>query len=231
MVKGLLVALYFSFVLSGCIAAKSIKKKGEVHIASVNNNVCKKLVGDVVLYAIFVDSKYTNPWTEYDIYSTIDSIQKAMCWIEEKSIAAGIPLNITIDYHQDNNTIVPIANNLSKKTLSATLFAPYGVRNIDRWADKIGNSALKTFGPDTSKITRTKIQPKNRERLIARLRDKHKTDNVALLYFINNYYKDEISVALHIASDDSCCKLQKTYSYSSRVFTFVWSFRFICNSV
>lgn len=37
--------------------------------------------------------------------------------------------------------------------------------------------------------------------MIAKLRDIHKTDNVALIYFINNYYQEEISVAIDTQSE------------------------------
>lgn len=61
--------------------------------------------------------------------------------------------------------------------------------------------ALKSYGPDTSTLTKTKIKPKDREKLLARLRDLHQTDNVGLIYFINNFYSDEVSVVLHASED------------------------------
>lgn len=54
------------------------------YISTVDNNVCKKLSGDVLLYAIFVDSRYTQPWSAYDIQSTLYSIQEMKGWIEKK---------------------------------------------------------------------------------------------------------------------------------------------------
>ncbi len=177
----------------------------ETHIATVNNNVCKKLLDDVILYAIFVDSKYTNTWTEYDINSTIDSIKKATNWIEKEASKNGVNLNISLDYHQNAKRVIPIEANLPRKTLLSSLMTSTGIntRGVDRWSDKIGKEALKVYGTDTSEITKTKIRPKDRERLIARLRDIHKTDNVALIYFINNYYTDEISVTLHSGMDQN----------------------------
>lgn len=187
------------------ISMFSCKSRKEAFVATVNNNVCKKLKGKTVLYAVFVDSRYTNPWSEYDISSTLDSIDKARSWIEKQARSKGVNLEITVDYHQDSKKIIPIENNLPRKTLSASLITRRGVvtKGVDRWADKIGKKALQIYGPDTSTITRTKIKPKDRERLIARLRDLHQTDNVALIYFINNYYKDEISVALHTGDDQN----------------------------
>lgn len=171
----------------------------EYHIATVNNNVCKRLRGDIVLYAIFVDSKYTNPWTTHDILSTLDSTRKAINWVLNQADNSNVPLNITLDYYQNEKNVVPIEMNLTRKTLSGTLLGYSGSKNVDRWADQIGFRALAIYGPDTATITGTKIRPKDRERLIARIRDKHMADNVALVYFINNYYTDEISVAMHTA--------------------------------
>lgn len=201
-----LIILLTSILSSGCHIINGLSKsKQETHIATVNNNVCKKLKGKVVLYAIFVDSKYTNSWSQYDIESTLDSISKAKNWIEDQAKLNNISLEIELDYHQDDKKIIPIEGKLPRKTLSASLFTTTGIstKNIDKWADKIGNTALKIYGKDTATVTKTKIKPKDRERLIARLRDIHKTDNVALMYFINNYYTDEISVALHTGHDDN----------------------------
>jgi len=68
--------------------------QNEAHVATVNNNVCKKLTQEVVLYAIFVDSRYTNPWTSYDISSTTDSINKAIYWIEKQAGKRNVFLKI-----------------------------------------------------------------------------------------------------------------------------------------
>lgn len=215
MKKVLLTIILFFFELHSCIILNGnvILKKGkkskvkqmtEYQISSVNSNVCKKLINDVVFYAVFVDSKYTNPWTEYDISSTLDSISKAMSWIEEQARKSNVELRIKLEFAQDAQKVVPFEASFTRKTLSGTLFTIRGinVKNIDRWADKVGKEALKVYDEDKSKRTRTKIKPTDRERLLARLRDIHKTDNVALVYFINNYYTDEISVALHTGSNN-----------------------------
>ncbi len=189
------------FVTSCFVTRNRLRDDVTFHIATVNNNVCKRLRGDVVFYAIFVDSEPTKPWTTYDINSTLDSIQLAMGWIEKKAHERNIPLNIKIRYHQRKKTI-PITMKFRKKTLSGTVFATNGVRSVNKWADKIAKVANASFGPDTSCITATKIKPKNRDKLIARLRDIYKTDNVALVYFINNYYSDEMSVAVSTGADN-----------------------------
>ncbi len=199
----IVAVLFLVFTLNSCYTPSSLKRVG---FPSVNNNVCKTLTGKVVLYAIFVDSKYTNPWSKYDIESTLDSIQNAINWIEDKADQDSIFLDITLDYHQTKTGRIPIKNDFTKKTLSSTVYKKplwSGIRDLYRWADKIAAEAGKSLPKDTSNVTNIKNNLKTRERLIARLRDIHRTDKVVLMYFVNNYYKDEISLTLDISDDNN----------------------------
>lgn len=172
--------------------------------ATIDNNVCKKLSGKIIIYAIFVDTKYTKPWTSFDILSTLDSIRVASNWIEKKANEYSNSTSIGIVYHQAKK-IIPITKNLPQKSLYKTLITTsplFGIKRTDNWANSIALEAGKSFSPDTNSITKTKIIIKDRERLIARLRDIYKTENVALLYFINNYFMDDLSAVLHSGSND-----------------------------
>jgi hypothetical protein len=194
-----LTAWALLLLLAGCATTQQT----DVHFASKENNVCKSLKGKVVVYAIFVDSKYTKPWTEYDINSTLDSIKTGMDWVMQKAINNNVHLNIEVEYHHTGKGVVPIYNDFSKKSLSATLFKMplySGIKDIYRWADKVAAEAGKSLPKDTTLHIKTANKANDRERLIARLRDIHKTDNVALMYFINNYYSNEISVTFDINS-------------------------------
>src|SRR5262245_12450112 len=134
--RTLAVVFIFLFFISSC------HFRGTYHIATVDNNVCKKLYGNVILYAVFVDSKSTHPWTEYDINSTLDSIQKACTWLEEKALENDISLNIELVYHQNGRTI-PLIGDLPNKSVGATLFSPLppvGIPKLDRWADRIAKA-------------------------------------------------------------------------------------------
>ncbi len=199
MKKTLIKFLSYMAVLTSSCGHYQTLKYNTYQIATVDNNVCKKLSGKVILYAIFIDSKYTHPWSEYDINSTLDSINNAKIWLEKKAAENGVPLTIEIKYHQNGKTI-PITNNFPDKTLSGTLFSPIplvGVPKIDRWSDRIARTAGLSLPKDTSKIVKTPNRLTDRERLIARLRDMYKTDNVAVMYFVNDYYSEDISLALH----------------------------------
>lgn len=193
------------FLLTASCGRYQMIKYNTYQIGTVDNNVCKKLTGHVVLYAMFVDTRYTQPWSEYDIMSTIDSINKAVQWLEKLAKENNISLSIDIKYHQ-NGRIIPIVNNFPDKTLSGTLFSPlpsFGVPKLDRWSDRIARTAGLSLPKDTSKVIKTFNRLTDRERLIARLRDMYKTDNLAAIYFINDYYSEDISLALHTGNNFS----------------------------
>lgn len=171
----------------------------ESHLPTVDNNVCKRLRENVVIYAVFVDSKAGGPWSTHDIRSTLDSIACAVQWIEKQANDRGIDLDITVVTHEKAG-VVPVRSELPRGGLPGAIHGINGMKALDGWADKAGRQVLTAFPPDTAKMTLTKITPKDRERLIARVRDIHGTDNVALMLFVNNYYKDETSVAVHTGS-------------------------------
>lgn len=192
--------LIVGIILSLSCNHKYYRTKNAYAIGTVNNNVCKKLYGDVLIYAIFVDTRQAKPWTGYDISSTLDSVRKSIAWIEGKAKASNIPLKIKLDFHVNKGKI-PIEQHLYGESLSDMLFSTDGVDMIDNWANAIARKASNAFPEDTSVVATTKNTITNRERLIARLRDKHKTDNVVLMYFINNYYTDELSLAMFTSAD------------------------------
>jgi hypothetical protein len=208
-----LIILVF-IVLDSCMTTKRMN----VMFASVNNNVCRRLTGKVVIYAVFVDSKETKPWTDYDIKTTMDSLRKGMDWVELQAKNEGVPLTIQIDCNRKNNGIVPIYQEFSKKTLSATLYKKplfSGVRDIHKWADKVAIEAGKNLPKDTSRVIKTKNKLSDRERLIARLRSIHRTDNIALMYLINNYHTDEMSLTLDASSMQNVEYSIVSYKYPS----------------
>jgi hypothetical protein len=184
---------------SGCGSIREFfQKPKEVTYPSIANNVCKTLKDEVVLYAVFIDSKYTSYWTTHDIKTTLDSINKATRWLETKAKESGIHLNIKVVQHQ-NGEMIPIEVPFPGKSLSATLNSTNGLKKLDKWSDK----AARTAGLSLPKDTAKSVRPQNigdLETLLARLRSIHKTDDVAVMYFINNFYKREISVAKNTLS-------------------------------
>lgn len=173
--------------------------KSEAHVATVDNNVCKRLKGRVVIYGVFVDSKVGGVWSTHDIRSTLDSVHVAADWIMAQAKDRGVELDIVVASHEKGG-VVPVRSELPRGGLGGLLHGMNPASSLDRWADKACRQVRSAFPRDTARITLTKHAPKDRERLIAALRDRHGTDNVALILFINNYYGSETSVAVHTGS-------------------------------
>lgn len=158
-----------------------------------NINVCKKLRGNVLLYAIFVNDPNTKPWTNYDIETTIDSVKTAIVWIKEKAKINNIPLNIRLAYPVSGDSVIRIYKKLPKRTLYESAYSRNGAKKLSRWGDEIAAYILSDY-MDTLYL------PKSKERLVAKLRDDYRIESVVIMYFINNYYKEDIFATLNIYS-------------------------------
>ncbi|MES2798856.1 MAG: hypothetical protein V4638_02465 [Bacteroidota bacterium] len=180
--------------------------KSYSHISSTRNNVCKTLEKKTILFAVFVDSDKTHPWLEYDIKSTMDSIQIATTWLEKQATLQGKSISIQVQYGINiaKDSVIPFREEFKYGTLSQTLFKYTDLRKglgmVDDWSNNVSKDVGKMFALDTSEIVLTKNKPNSRERLIAKLRNQYKTDNIALIFFINNYFENELSVTFHSSS-------------------------------
>ncbi len=182
-------------------------------------NVCKELKGDVLLYFMFIDSKYTTPWTEFDIQSTIDSIRTAINWLHLQARNNKIPLNIIADFYIGPE-YTTISRNLPGVTVMESVTEPnsnIARENIKRWSDGIAKIAgisvtlrQKDGIPDIK-------SPKNKERLVAFLRDENKVESVALFYLVNNYYKSDISLPVNTFGTEDVEFAIVSYKYPSEI--------------
>lgn len=170
-----------------------------------NNNVCKELKGEVLVYFVFVDSKETSPWTEFDIQSTIDSLETAVQWIQQKARDNNISLRIVSDYHIGNE-FTTVRKNLPNGSVLASVTEPnlkHGLDEMNKWADNIAKTVGTNFNiSDKDGIPDIK-NPRDKERLVAYLRDENNVESVALLYMVNNYFRTDISIPInHLETDD-----------------------------
>jgi hypothetical protein len=183
----------------------------------INNNVCKVLKDNVLLYFIFVDSKDTSPWTEFDIRSTIDSISVAIRWLEAQARQNGISLNIISDYYiGDEYTTIrrPLPMGNVVKSVSEPNFKR-GLEGLNSWADNIAKRAGLSFNI-TEKDGIPEIKnPRNKERLVAFLRDEKRVESVALLYMVNNYFRNDISISINTMNTDDIEFSIISYKYPS----------------
>jgi hypothetical protein len=182
-------------------------------------NVCKDLKNDVLAYFIFVDSKETSPWTEFDIRSTLDSINLAIGWLNKQAIKNNITLRIRANYYI-GKPYTPIKRNLPQGTVEKTLKSSglkQGFKDLNLWADAIAKKVGSTFNiTDKDGIPEIK-NPKNKERLVAFLRDDNKLESVALIFMVNNYYRVDISVPVNIYNTDDVEFAIVSYKYPSEI--------------
>lgn len=183
----------------------------------MNNNVCKSLKDNVLVYYIFVDSQETMPWTEFDIKSTIDSLTLAIRWLENQARSYGISLNIIQDYYigADFTTIkktLPMGSVLNSLNFTGL---SKGIRGLNKWADGVAMRAGTDFNISEKDGIPEIKNPRNKERLVAYLRDEKQVESVALLFMLNNYYKNDISVALNTMGNEDVEFSILSYKYPS----------------
>ena len=182
-------------------------------------NVCKDLKGDALLYFVFIDTKTTAPWTEFDIQSTIDSVRTAINWIHSKAREDKIQLNIVADFYIGAE-YTTIYRNLPGGTVYESMTQPNprkAIENVNRWA----NGAAKIAGKAVTLRNKDGIpdvkSPTTAERLIAFLRDENNVESVGLFFFVNNYYRTDISIPVNTFDSDDVEYAIVSYKYASDI--------------
>lgn len=210
--RGTIIFLLSVLLLSAMPAKKDFS-------AGRYNNVCKELQDDVLLYFVFLDTRTTFPWTEFDILTTIDSINVAKRWIEAEAAKANIPLNIKTDYYIGNE-YATISHNLPRNTVDASVTEPNfekGSLTLSRWGDLVAKQVGASLYIKEKDGIRPQKAPTTKERLIAHLRDEYNVESVALMFFVNNYFRDDISVALNTTTTDDVEFAIVSYKYPSEI--------------
>jgi len=208
-----LILIILSILISGFTIRKTDFRKG------IKNNVCKDLSGKVLVYTIFVDTKTTSPWSEYDIKSTLDSIRVATRWIQQKAIDNNIKIQFTTDYYVGPE-YTTIKKNLPEESIFLSVTKPnkkQGITNINKWSDYIARKAGDSFNITDKDGLPTIKKPKNKERLIALLRDQYDVESVVLLFMMNNYYKTDISIQLNTMHTKEIEYAIVSYKYPSEI--------------
>jgi hypothetical protein len=187
--------------------------------AGRHNNVCKALKNDVLLYFVFVDTRTTYPWTEFDILTTIDSIQIAAHWLEQQAQHYDIPLRIKTDYYIGDE-FTTVQKNLPRKSVKETIEDMNlidGMNALGRWGDyiaKIIGESLYIKEKDGIPVQKA---PATKERLIAFLRDEYQVESVALLMLVNNYFRSDISLAINTLNNEDVEFAVVSYKYPSEI--------------
>lgn len=184
-----------------------------------HNNVCKDLKNDVLLYFVFVDTRTTSPWTEFDILSTIDSIQVAAKWLETQATGHGVTLRVKTDYYIGDE-FATIQRNLPGSSIRETIEQQNlvkGMESLNRWGDYISKIIGESLYIKEKDGIPTQKKPSNKERLIAFLRDEYQVESVALLLLVNNYYRSDISLAINTLQNEDVEFSVVSYKYPSEI--------------
>jgi hypothetical protein len=186
---------------------------------AMNKNVCKGLKNDVLLYFIFVDNKTTAPWSEFDIKSTIDSIAVTRRWLMEQAAKNNILLNIKTDYYfgKDFSTVNKNMPGGSVYKSAVTPNFKKGLKALNDWADNIARRAGTSFNIVQKDGIPEVKNPRNKERLIAYLRDEYKVESVVLIFMVNNYFKNDISLQINTMNTDDVEFAIVSYKYPAEI--------------
>lgn len=169
-----------------------------------NLNVCKSLNDTVVVYAVFVDVGMYHPWTEFDIESTIDSLEKATNWIEKQGNSFSKNVVIENEIHKEAGRLCfHEKETYPRVALSSNDFRSNTVkscRKVTPWSDQIAKRVGKKLNYIPSNKIKTKIKVTSTQNLNLALRDKFNRENVAIIYFVNGYYENHPSFSFNTES-------------------------------
>ncbi len=209
-----ILLLLFILVLPSAHTIQRVDYRNGMH-----NNVCKDLKGEILLYLIFVDNQETVPWTEFDIQSTLDSLAIAIAWLEKQARKNNIILNVKSDYYIGDE-YTTIKQRLPQSSVQATITTPNfnsGIETMNEWVDDVCKRAGRTLViPQKDGIPEIR-QPRNKERLVAFLRDAYRVESVTLLLMLNNYYKNDISIPLNTMNNEDVEYAIVSYKYPSDI--------------
>ncbi len=207
-----------TILLLAMLFLSAMPKKKDFSIGR-SNNVCKELTEDVLLYFVFIDTRTTYPWTEFDILSTIDSIQVAKRWLEAQAKASNISLNIKTDYYIGND-FATINRSLPRNTIRESASDPNykkGVVALSRWGDAVSRIIGSSLYIKEKDGIPRQSKPNTKERVIAHLRDEYNVESVALLFFVNNYFRNDISLAINTRTTKDVEFAIVSYKYPSEI--------------
>lgn len=209
-----ILGVVFILIISGSFSFQKVDYRNGMH-----KNVCKNLRNNALVYIVFVDNKTTTPWTEFDIRSTMDSVSVVRKWLMEQAKKYSIPLNIQTDYYIGKD-FTTISKNLTGGSVYKTAITPNfkkGLAELNSWSDWIARKAGTTMDISQKDGIREIKNPRNKERLIAYLRDTYKVESVALLFMVNNYFKNDISLQINTMSTDDIEFAIVSYKYPSEI--------------
>jgi hypothetical protein len=199
MKTNLLIPLTLAGLIAGCglFRPTFIYQEYDKIPNTKNQNTCKFMKDSVLVYAVFVDVDLYHPWTEFDIYSTMDSLKKATVWLEKQALAYSKPVHFECINYQDGGKLTIYEKSVKATLLSHEQSFTNKKRSTNKkwisWADAISKKAGKglKYTPSTKISKRLRII--NVQTLNQALRDKYQRENVSILFFVNGYLENHPS--------------------------------------
>ncbi len=204
------VVVFFTVIICSCAGSSKIVD----HSLSRNKNVCKKLCGKVLIYVVFVDTKAGPKWNDTAIRSTLDLYKDAANWIEGQASKNDVKLTIQIKSPSPNKAV---ESDFPIKNVSAiTIFENKNFKKLNEWTDGIVKKiAVNMTDKNENDSLPSVINPKDAERLIARLRNQYNTESVALFFATNHTDANEISLQLNTTNNEDIERVINSYKNSS----------------
>jgi hypothetical protein len=184
----ILPTLAVLLVLGGCFHLSKMEMT-----SARNSNVCKKLKGEVLLYAIFVDTKAGGDWGHFDMIQRQDALGQAVDWLHDKAMGQNIDLQIRSAYCNDSSW--HIKKDFNKRGLTdmiVNLPQDEIISKLNKWANYISKQiGLKWKNPKIKTL----------DNFVAQIRNDNHVDNLGVIFMTNNYYKAESSIAINTNSN------------------------------
>ncbi len=178
----ILVVVFFSFFL---ISFDSYQKDFDKEFGR-DHNVCKKFKGNVLLYVVWVETRVSEKWTDFDLNTTVDSVKYAVNWLNKMADINAVELKLFFDTsHSDS--LSAIYQKLDAD-IPDLITNSEGLDKIDKWSNKL----IRIQSGEKTKIS-----------LISSLRNKYNVESVALVFMMNNYYKEDYVYTFNTTSNSN----------------------------
>jgi hypothetical protein len=165
---------FICLLLGGCSSVVNSENKW-----FRNRNVCKILVGDVLVYPVFVEDKKGKKWTEEDRFQYLDSLQVALMWIQKQAAEDTIKLNFITHPHPE-----VMKKGLPGKSIRGALEMLDGSKSFVKFNKHYdGISKQVSSGVEREEVLKPLVKNiKSKERLIAKLRNTYQVESVVLMF-------------------------------------------------
>lgn len=205
---------FFILLLPVIISSCSTSSKIHDHSLSRNRNVCKKLSGKVLVYVVFVNTKGFPKWNDTTIRTTLSLYKDAAGWAEKQAEKNNIKLAIQIKSPSPNAAVdsdFPVKN-----VSSMPIFEKNTLKKLNEWTNGVvkkigGNMSDKKPNDSLPSV----VNPKDAERLIARLRNHYDTESVALFFATNHTGTNEIGIPLNTVNNEDIERVINSYKNAS----------------